>query len=59
LLTEAFKRNSQSLQATPQASLLEIVQLSCEKALITVCGNDFIALIEHITSRVSLASELQ
>lgn len=59
LLTEVFKRSPQSLQSAPRETLLEIVRLACEKALITICGNDFIALVEQVTARVGLGSQLQ
>jgi hypothetical protein len=47
------------LQAAPKDVILDIIGQSCEKAFITICGNEYIELIDHLTSKLGLASDLQ
>jgi hypothetical protein len=35
----------------------EIVGLACGKAFVAICGNSFIALLQHIVSKVDLTSD--
>lgn len=47
------------MQAAPKDVILEIIGQSCEKAFITICGNEYIELIDYLTAKMSLASDLQ
>lgn len=56
LFTEVVRRSPYLIAQTPSPTLLQLLQLSADKAFITVCGNDFISLMDHLSSQLDLAS---